>query len=613
MSRNVCCPLSVLLCLIFTAFYLSSCSVLRPGTSPHQAKGTESISSNDAFRDKIEIELPSPDSERNYYFLRGDIAYNNREFSEALGFYSKVSENNLSSAPLLRERLVELNVRSGDLKAAYTQLNKIITSLGEKPETLLLRAFLSVGMGSYQDALRDFAILRQQHKIDSEEITVMVSSIYLQLGKYQEAIKELDSLLQSNPNSFFGQLFHGKAKSLLADYKGAQISFEKALSLRPVPSSVLAEYAEVLKKLGETVKAETILKSIRDAKGDSPATRTSKESPFHLGGVEEAPSSNVSSEDSVNKQNSDASSDLSKEDLLNGESLPLPLEAMLFLAASKLEGRDFMGAEAALMIILAAHPENSRARYYLASSFVALHELDDAVDELFKIKQGEAFYVDSRTFAAYLLQGTKNFSRATAAIEELLDYRPNDARLLNLLSAIHHKAGNLQKAAEVMERTIQIMPPSDRLYFSLAVVYDELKDKDKAIEAMKKAIEINPTNANALNYLGYTYADLGINLEESLSLIQKAISLDADNAYYIDSLAWAYFKLDRLDDALREIDRAVKLAPNDAVLLEHLGVILLKLGRIDEAREAFSRGIENAPDSDDQDVEERIRSNLESL
>jgi len=59
---------------------------------------------------------------------------------------------------------------------------------------------------------------------------------------------------------------------------------------------------------------------------------------------------------------------------------------------------------------------------------------------------------------------------------------------------------------------------------------------------MKKVLEIDPDNAETLNFIGYSYAERGINLDEAESMLLRAIELKPGNGYFIDSLGWLYFK-----------------------------------------------------------------------
>src|SRR5437879_13046960 len=99
---------------------------------------------------------------------------------------------------------------------------------------------------------------------------------------------------------------------------------------------------------------------------------------------------------------------------------------------------------------------------------------------------------------------------------------------------------------------------------------------DELVHEMEEAIRLDPKHADALNYLGYTYAERDMRLEEAVALIQRALAVKPQNGYYLDSLAWAYYKMGRFQEALEEMKRAVSVVPDDAVFLEHLGQISLR-------------------------------------
>jgi tetratricopeptide (TPR) repeat protein len=87
------------------------------------------------------------------------------------------------------------------------------------------------------------------------------------------------------------------------------------------------------------------------------------------------------------------------------------------------------------------------------------------------------------------------------------------------------------------------------------------------------------------------YAERGINLDEALTLIQKALELDPDNGYFIDSLGWVYYQQGRYADALRELERAAERAKDDPEIFDHLGDAYLKNGKVEEAIAAWERAL----------------------
>jgi Flp pilus assembly protein TadD len=135
-------------------------------------------------------------------------------------------------------------------------------------------------------------------------------------------------------------------------------------------------------------------------------------------------------------------------------------------------------------------------------------------------------------------------------------------------------------------------------------------DFDKMVTQMKEVLRLNPDHADTLNYLGYSYADRGIRLEEALSLIQKAMTLKPNMGYIMDSLGWVYFKLGDYERANAELEKANQLTPDDPLITEHLADSYLRLNRIEKAKEFYEKA-QNLDPKDDQ--VERLKNKIKEL
>src|SRR5260370_35209196 len=96
-------------------------------------------------------------------------------------------------------------------------------------------------------------------------------------------------------------------------------------------------------------------------------------------------------------------------------------------------------------------------------------------------------------------------------------------------------------------------------------------------------------------------------LEEGVALIQRALAVKPQNGYYLDSLAWAYYRMGRFQEALAEMKRAVAVGPDDPVFLEHPGDIYLTQNLGGEAREVWPRSLELDPTN--QKLAKRFKAN----
>jgi tetratricopeptide (TPR) repeat protein len=148
---------------------------------------------------------------------------------------------------------------------------------------------------------------------------------------------------------------------------------------------------------------------------------------------------------------------------------------------------------------------------------------------------------------------------------------------------------------------------NSRLHFRLGVVYDKMGRRHNSIDAMKTVVRLRPDNADALNYLGYTYADMGINLDEAESLIQNALKIKPQDGYITDSLGWVYYKRGQYRQALEYLMKAVDLVPDDPVILEHIGDVHRKMNNAAEALDYYRRSIDKSSKNRNA-IEDKIRS-----
>ncbi len=156
-------------------------------------------------------------------------------------------------------------------------------------------------------------------------------------------------------------------------------------------------------------------------------------------------------------------------------------------------------------------------------------------------------------------------------------------------------AGVYDKAAA----RLTILSTADwNIFYQRGIAYERLKEWPKAEPNFRKALELYPNQPQVMNYLGYSWVDMGMNLDEAMDLIRKAVDLRPSDGYIVDSLGWAYFKIGKFDDAVRELERAVSLKPDDPVLNDHLGDAYWRGGRRLEATFQWAHARDMKPDKD---------------
>ena len=165
-----------------------------------------------------------------------------------------------------------------------------------------------------------------------------------------------------------------------------------------------------------------------------------------------------------------------------------------------------------------------------------------------------------------------------------------------------------QDSIPVLERIAAAHPDQVPVGFLLGAAYERSGQRDKGVAELRRVLKIQPDFPTALNYLGYTFAEAGIHLDEALKLIRRAVALDPDNGAYVDSLGWTYFRLGRPELARDSLERASRLEPEDAALQEHLGDVYVALGQTERARQAYRRALDLGGDDP-----EKVRHKLGDL
>lgn len=186
------------------------------------------------------------------------------------------------------------------------------------------------------------------------------------------------------------------------------------------------------------------------------------------------------------------------------------------------------------------------------------------------------------------LDATGDRAEAIRRLRNIVATRPNDLDAVSVLGDLLRYDEDYLAAADAYGKALEIsggQSPADwRFYYVRGIAYERAKQWPKAEADFLKALELNPDQPQVLNYLGYSWIDQDMHLEQALGMIEKAVEAQPMDGYIIDSLGWAFYKLDRMEEAVETLERAVMLLPNDPEINDHLGDAYWKAGRRLEAR-----------------------------
>ena len=193
---------------------------------------------------------------------------------------------------------------------------------------------------------------------------------------------------------------------------------------------------------------------------------------------------------------------------------------------------------------------------------------------------------------------------------------PKDLEAIMALGNIERGRKKFADCAETYSLGIDALPPNNDkansvYYYYRGICEERSKQWSKAEADMRKALELQPEQPHVLNYLGYSWIDQGVNLDEGMKMIKRAVEQRPDDGYIVDSLGWAYFRIGNYEEAAKNLERAIDLKPEDPTINDHLGDAYWRVGRTLEAKFQWSHARDLKPEPDDlPKIEAKIENGL---
>ena len=438
----------------------------------------------------------------------------------------------------------------------------------------------------------------------SGEIYARLGLIYSQVGKSDQAAAANREAIKKSPGSLAGyqNLFLGYMRN---KQPGEALRVLDDAARQPkADAEFLITVAELYASVGAQVPAQ---KDSTKAKALAILNRAMKLGPA-------TPLLRLKLADGFNLLGESAkAAELYLEVLKHPPDLPLVEERVRAnLADIYLRGSDHQRATEQLEAILQDDPTNPQAHYYLGRLMLQNKKPAEAADHFSKaillnpgLESGYYFLalaqidLDKPTEAlATLDQARQKFAQSFA-----LEFYSGLAysRQKAYSEALRHLV-----AAEVIAKATDPGQLNEGFYFQLGATCERKGDLAQAEQYFEKCLKLAPDFAEALNYLGYMWAEHGTNLDRAHELIEKAVKAEPKNAAFLDSMAWVLFKQNQPTEALPYALKAAELTEKpDATLYDHLGDIYAALKQTEQAREFWRKSVSLEPN-------EEVRKKLET-
>ena len=521
-------------------------------------------------------------------YLAGRHALSTKDFDAASTYLSRAIEDDLENPELLNG-LISVQVSLGDIGAAKISSDNL-DLLGVQTQ---LSNMVKIAI---QLRNRDFDNAKQQ--IENEQgINPLLDKIvtgwaFADEGNFENAETIFDEIGKGSSLAQFSQM---QKASMLAAYGRYESALNTLENLEKNSNRISID--------ARALKVQLLLKL------DNKEEATEYFSKIFGDGV-----------------NSDAANlRMQVEDHPNAYSIEesLSLEAGIayaFYAIADILKDDADPNTALLYVRLAQHlNENGQKAILLAADLLEqMGQYDLAVEEYAKISPSSSYFLSSELGRV----GALRDGGKTEAALEVLYYL---SREFSDIGIVHNSLGDFLRREEryseakiAYDRAVDIYRENNNVswvvLYARGITHERLQEWDKAESDFRNALTINPDQANVLNYLGYSLIDRGEKLDEAMTMIEKAVSLQPESGYIVDSLAWGLFKLGQYETAIPHMEKAAELMPVDPIVTDHLGDLYWAVGRQLEAKFQWRRALSFDPELKDATrIREKLRIGLDRV
>jgi tetratricopeptide (TPR) repeat protein len=549
--------------------------VLRAGLSVATAVGTVLIWATlpEALQARTADVDARPSVIGNY--LAGRFARSDHEAADAAEFYQTALDL-ARGDPVLLEQTFQMELASGRMARAVPLAEALIAV---NPRVRMAHNVLALAAFKRGDFVTSDKHLVSAAEGPIGELTSAIARAWIAeaRGDHAGAMKVIDAPKQADWAQFYLTYHRG----LIADYAGrpgdARKSFERVFRQDSRTLRTALAYAHSLANAGDIKTAKAVLDE-------------------HLGRQQ--------------GEGHPLARDL-RERIADGERVGLLVRGMNDGLAEVYYGLgEALAGEGGvnlgivyLQLALFLEPKHPFALAALANTYEGLKKFEQANETYDRIPAGGPLQASIDIRRAFNLNSLDRVDEAKAILDAVAARDTSDLKPLEAVGNIMRARKRYEEAIAYYNRAIDLVEKPEKrhwaYFYSRGTCYERTKNWPKAEADLEKALELFPDQPLVLNYLGYSWVDQGINLEDGLALIEKAVALRPDDGYIVDSLGWAHYRLGDYKTAVKYLERAVELKPDDPTLNDHLGDALWRVDRQLEARFQWDQALSLKPEPEE--------------
>ncbi len=257
-----------------------------------------------------------------------------------------------------------------------------------------------------------------------------------------------------------------------------------------------------------------------------------------------------------------------------------------------------------LQLSLYLQPTHPLALLSLADLYESVKKPQMAIKVYERVPASSPLKRNAQIQLASNLDTVERGDDAIKILKDVIAVEPKDIEAIMALGNIERGRKKFADCSATYSRGIEAMPATAEknawvTYYYRGICEERSKQWSKAEADMRKALDLQPEQPHVLNYLGYSWIDQGVNLDEGMKMIKRAVEQRPDDGYIVDSLGWAYYRIGNYEDAVKHLERAIDLKPEDPTINDHLGDAYWRIGRTLEAKFQWAHARDLKPEPEE--------------
>ncbi len=510
---------------------------------------------------------------QNYFLLKRHDDMN--AVIARLGDEKQYPDGHLSAGDFLFFRAREFDAADEQYKAGMKAFPKDKTVYQKR----MVELYATSGRSPEANALIATVLKEDPKDVDA---IAMRAALMLSTGNRDQinlAANDLQSLVTKSPQNHLYRFNLARALVAKGDLDAARLQLEEAIKIR-------ADFLAARELLGRIylVKGDTG-RALKTADDILVLDRTNLQG--HL--IRSSALLSMSEKDKAHQE----------LDYIS-KTYPQSVEARYQVGFMSYQEKDFKKAEQIFGDLYKANPGNGRALAGLTEALAGQHRMPEAIAIVKVALARDPQRRELNLFLANLEMRSERYDDAIAIYKSVLEKEPRSTQLLFMLGRAQQFKGDTNASIESFRRCSQEAPNDTSCLIELAVAMEGTGKRDQAKPIYEQILKIQPDQPIALNNLAYIKAEEGVDLDQALTMAQRAVQKVPASLDMADTLGWVYIKKNLSEDAIRVFRDLVQKDPNKAAFHYHYGMALLQKGDKPSARKELETALKDKPSKDDE-------------